>query len=344
MSAEAPIPFSQIKARPVEFIWRDRLPKGMVTVIAGRRDQGKGLCAAHIAADISKAGGNVLYSAFEDDPALMTLPRLVAAGADVKRVLNWRFQLPKDFKELKARIIANKIDLVIMDPFASHLSGGVSRGGDGVRIVTDAMSALGEQTGVTFLIIEHMIKRVGRYSDPGDAVVGGSSGLPSAARAMYLFGVDPKDPDRRLLAPAKLNVRDWPKAIAFETDVEDLDVGEIPFLVMQGEADAAAHQLFDSARAKGDAHRPPDKRTATAEWLARYLFDAKKPVKAKTVREDARQYGLTMRTLRRAADDMGVIRKPSGGGVNCTWELNPQAKKAIKVAIALEKKQKEGSK
>ena len=35
-----------VKAKKVEWYWRGRLPKGMLTLIAGRPDQGKGLVSA----------------------------------------------------------------------------------------------------------------------------------------------------------------------------------------------------------------------------------------------------------------------------------------------------------
>lgn len=326
-----PILFSQVETKSIDFLWRGRLPLGMISVIAGRRDQGKGLLAAHIAAEVSREGGNVLYSAIEDDPTRMTKPRLVAAGADLNRIVGWRFQLPRQMSELEARIVASDIRLVVMDPFASHLSGGIRRESDSVRIVTDTLSEIGEDTGCVFLIVEHMLKRVSRYTDPGDAVAGGSSGLPSAARAMFIYGQDPTDDDRRLLAPAKFNIGEWPKTLAFETDVSSSVPGAdtVPYLLPREENDIQARVLLDSSRNKRPAHRPPDKRTAAAEWLARRLYQSKAPVQAGKVAEDAVQDGLTRKTLRNAADDMGIIKNPPGGGRNCTWALPPEVRRAL---------------
>jgi hypothetical protein len=71
--------------------------------------------------------------------------------------------------------------------------------------------------------------------------------------------------------------------------------------------------------------RPPDKRAAAAEWLTTYLADAGKPVKASTITEDAKQYGMSQKTLRRAADDMGIV-KSAKGGPNVTWDLPQEVK------------------
>jgi hypothetical protein len=53
-------------------------------------------------------------------------------------------------------------------------------------------------------------------------------------------------------------------------------------------------------------------------------------------------------TIRRAADDMGIVRKPPGGGRNCTWELPAEVIKALtdaeKEARKAAKSDKKGAK
>ena len=83
---------AEVEAKEVKWIWGDRIPQGMMTIVAGRPDQGKGMFVAHVAADISRRGGNVIYSAAEDDNGMMTRPRLEAAGADLDRILLWEFR------------------------------------------------------------------------------------------------------------------------------------------------------------------------------------------------------------------------------------------------------------
>jgi hypothetical protein len=75
--------------------------------------------------------------------------------------------------------------------------------------------------------------------------------------------------------------------------------------------------------------RPPAKRAAAAEWLTTYLADAGGPVLASDVQEDAKQWNLNRKTLLRAADDMGVVKAPPGGGRNCTWELPDEVKELM---------------
>lgn len=340
-----PIKASGVEAERVSWLWRERIPKGMITVVAGRPDQGKGLFAAHVAAEVTvdatvgpnrfteqrEGGGRVLYSAAEDSHGLMTRPRLEAAGANLDNILLWRFALPRNGNELGKIVVDEGIDLIVMDPFASHLSGGISRHSDNVRQVLAPLTALIESTGTSVLIIEHALKRIAKGGDPLQAIGGSGSGLPAAARAAYVFGVDPDDEDRRILAKAKFNIGPSPKAFAFEVDVEDVEVvGDVPLLVPDQELMAFdAMRLFDTKNGPNKVGRPPDKRAAAAEWLTTYLAEVGKPVAAGTIQEDAKQYGMASKTLRRAADDMGVVKQPPGGGPKCTWDLPDEVKELM---------------
>jgi putative DNA primase/helicase len=317
---------SGVKAEVVQWRWRNRIPKGMITLVAGKPDQGKGLFAAHVAADVSNAGGNVLYSAAEDSEGLMTRPRLEAAGADLDRVHLWRFQLPRHGKELGQHVVDMEIDLIVMDPVARHLSGGVSRHSDNIGSVLKPLTDLIETTGTSVLLIEHALKRVPKSGHPLDAIGGSSSGLPAAARAAFVFGRDPEDEDRRIIAPAKFNLGEWPKAVAFELDTEELDtVGEIPYLMFEEEVVFDAMRLFQDRRQPGKRGAPNDKRAAAAEWLTTYLAE-NGATAAHTVMEDAKQWNMSRKTLERAAADMGVEKS---AGRTSKWDLPDEVKEAL---------------
>ena len=329
----APIRADRVQAAPVDFIWQDRIPRGMISLIAGKPDQGKGLFTALVAAQVSAAGERVLYSAAEDDFGRMTKPRLEAAGADLNNVLLWRFRLPMQMNELAHIVRENDIKLVVMDPINAHLGGGVSRFADNIRQVTEPLTDLVEETGCAVLIVDHTNKRVAKDSTPLDVIGGSGSGLPAAARAAYLLGVDPDDGDKRVLCKAKFNIGLHPKPLSLQLDVEDLQtVGEVPFLeVDQERPEFDWIRMFrDSKNSQGSqVGRPPDKRAAAAEWLTTYLADADEPVASGTVHEDAKQWGMSTKTLRRAADDMGVVKNPPGGGRNCTWDLPDDVKEMM---------------
>ena len=326
-----PIKASKVKSRRVDWLWEERIPRGMLSVVAGRPDQAKGLFAITVGADVTKEGGNVLHSSIEDSASIMTKPRYEAAGADLDRVDLWRFMLPAQFAELESHIATGKIDLLVIDPFSAHLGQGVSRHSDNIRQVLNPLSELLETYNCACIIIEHALKRVPAHGDPLNAIGGTGSGLPAAARMAFVFGVDPTDSDNRILACVKANIREKPKAIQFIMDTEEIGrLGPVPKLNWDDEIEFDPMRLFDGRYRHGSVvGRPPDKRKAAAEWLTAYLVAAGKPVPAAEIREDAKQYGMSKNTLYRAADDMQIVKVPKGGGPKVKWDLPDEVKKRL---------------
>jgi hypothetical protein len=335
-----PIRASKIRSRPVDWLWEERIPRAKLTILGGKRDQGKGLFCAHLAAAISNSRfkgssrarlrwGKVLYSAWEDDAEVMTKPRLEAAGANLENVELWRFMVPAMMEELAEHLVREQYDLVVMDPLAAHLSRGTSRHADNLREVLNPLTTLIEKTRTAVVVVDHVLKRVPPSGDPIDAIGGGSSGMVAAARMGFLFGRDPDDIDRRVLCCVKHNICEKPPEMAFEIDVRTLPkVGELPILIPDGECTFDPMRMLRVDR-NGRAGRPPDKRAAAAQWLTNYLYAAGVPVRATKAMEDALQFGITSKTLRNARVDIGIVISPTGGGRNATWGLPDELKKLM---------------
>jgi hypothetical protein len=321
-----PIRAYDVKPEPVDWLWKGRVPRGTLSFVAGRPDVGKGLWAVHVASEMSRAGEKVLYSAAEDAHALMTRPRLEAAGAHTKDVHLWRFRLPSQLDALFGWIEKEQYRLIIIDPVAATFERSHGRHGDAIREPLSVMQDFAENHPLrpAFLFVDHTLKRPKTNGHPLDIVGGSSSGLPAACRMGFVFGSDPGDEDSRYLACIKSNLREKPQAIRFEIEVTDTElVANVPSLVMTDEdVDFDPMRLFE--KRSGGVGRPPDKRSQAAQWLTEYLLNSGQPVQAGKILEDAKHYGMTQKTLRRAADDMEIVRNPAGGGRNCTWDLPKQ--------------------
>lgn len=335
---DEPVKAKDITPEEVDWLWRERVPRKMITVVAGPPDKGKGLCVVHIGAEVSNQKirdrvtgkarwGQVLHSAIEDSRSLMTRPRYEAAGANLNNVHLWEFAVPEMLEALEAKMMKLHIDLAVLDPFNAHLSHGASRHGDSIRKVTTPLKGIAERTGAAIIVVEHTLKRPPKDAEPLSMIGGNSSGLVAAARMAYLFGIDPDDTDGRMLCWAKGNIRDKPQAIRFELDVKPVTVvGEMPYLLYDNELDFDPSRMFgkpvDPSRVGKHGPRP-DKRAAAAEWITNQLWTVYKgkPAPAAKIIEDAKQDGMANKTLRRAAADMGIVRNPVGGGPNCTWSL-----------------------
>jgi hypothetical protein len=137
---------SDIKMQGIDWLWPGRFARGKFGLIAGLPDYGKGQIAAFIAAAVT-AGialpcgegnatqGNVIWFNAEDGMHDTVVPRLAAAGADLKRVTfvngasvdgkDKTFNLVTDLPLLRETIqeIGN-VALVIIDPVSAYLGVG----------------------------------------------------------------------------------------------------------------------------------------------------------------------------------------------------------------------------
>jgi len=286
---------------PVRWLWKDRIPEGMITVIGGRPGGAKSLFATRLAKDISKKG-NVYLSCAEDSQKHMIGPRLTAHGANRRKIIvpDDDLHFPDDFDAFAKKVRVNKIKLAIFDPVNVHLSDGVSRYNDSIRKATSPLKKLCSDTGLSVVFIDHVLKNVPRNSHPLAAIGGASSGLAAAARMVYIIGRDPEDKDRILMCNIKSNLRDEPEPFEFNLDEEDVEnFGPMSILIDQGEASGYdVMNLLSRPGRGGKLGRPPTKREAALEFLIEYLSAAPKhEARSTDVIEDAKQYGVTKRTL-----------------------------------------------
>jgi AAA domain len=323
-----------IKPRPVTWLYADRIPLGMLTVVAGPANVGKGLFASHLSAEVSKAGGVVLYSAIEDDEEQMIRPRLEAVGANLNKVWLHRLHFPDDLEPLAEYVAAKGVKLVILDPWSAHLGRGVSRFSDAIRDVTTPLSKIAETYGCSIVIMEHTIKRVSRTAFPLSAIGGSGSGLTAACRMGFIFGTDPDNEERKVLACVKHNIRPKADAMIFDVNVETLPiVGDIAWLDYDGEEVFDPMRLLvlpkDDSGSRGKPGRAPEKRARASEWLTLYLYQAGGPVRASNVMQDAKDADISAKTLRNASQECKIEKHPPGGGRNCTWDIPAATRKAI---------------
>lgn len=310
---------SDVNPQAVRWLWRERIPMGMMTLVAGRPGGGKSAFLTHLAATVSHQHG-VILSNLEDPKREVVRPRLQAADANLTRIHLRTLRLPNDLGlpgavgSLEREIEELGVKLVVMDPIAAHLQRGVSRFNDSIRTVTNRLESIGERTGCAFVFADHVVKHFAAKSHPLLAIGGGGSGLAAAVRMAYLIGKDPDDDERVLLCPVKSNLRDNPPALAFLPDARtfvgtDGREGTAGLLLPREECEFDARRLLSVPTDERKRGRPPEKRAEAARWLTNYLFVADEHEAPMTqIEEDARQYAITLKTLKRAATDMGVIK------------------------------------
>jgi AAA domain len=268
---------------------------------------------------------SVVMLTAEDSLAHIVRPRLEAANADIERVhfgsidrdgIETSILLPEDVGELGRLVYKKQAKLVVIDPLMAHLSGAVDSWKDQkVRQALAPLHRMAEETGAAVLVVAHLNK--GQSNDPLQRL-GGSIGIPAAARSVLLLGRDPDEPgdDRRVLAQAKSNVGPLAPSLAFVIEQVGLERSRIEAARIT-EVGTSPHWAADLL-----ALERPLRGARIAEavaFLERELIEGPKP--ARELSERARQLEIAEQTLKRARSQLGVESRKSDFGGGWTWSL-----------------------
>ncbi len=327
------VTLSNVKPERVEWLWNGRIPARKVTVVDGDPSTGKSTLTVDIAARVSagrdwpdgqpgSALGGVLLLSAEDGLADTIVPRLHAAGANLGNVHALTEvpnpedpgrmvppSLPADIPVIRDLIRRNGIRLVIIDVFMAYLSGRVDSHRDqDVRAVLHLLGAVAEETGAAIILIRHLNKTSG-----GSALYrgGGSIGIIGAARAAFLVARDPDDPDRRILAPTKMNIAAEPPALAYR--LESVPEFGCARVVWEPEpVDLDANALLRAPESTDER----SELDAAVDWLRHYLESCGATDRSATVKAAGKDAGFSERTIQRARQrlDLEVETRIEPGG------------------------------
>jgi RecA-family ATPase len=307
---------SEVEPEQVSWLWPARIPKGKLTVLDGDPGLGKSATTVDIAARLSsglgmpdgspcEAAGVVVCSA-EDGLADTVRPRLDAAGGDPERVVSLAtipdeeglerpISVPEDVPAIRRAIERVDAGLVIIDPIMAFLSGGTDSYRDqDVRRTLAALSALAEETGAAVVIVRHLNKSGGKNPIYRG---GGSIGIIGAARSGMLVAKHPEDEDLRVLSMAKSNLAAPAPSLIFTLGEAENGAVQVAWL---GETDLTAAELLG---APSDEQQPSAVEEA-GEFLRTLLADG--PVAQREVQSAAREAGISMATIKRAKEELGV--------------------------------------
>jgi putative DNA primase/helicase len=328
---------ADITPRRIDFLWPGRLARGKHTAFAGEPGDGKSQLSIYVAATISRGGewpcgegrvpvGNVLIFNAEDGAEDTIVPRLIAAGADLKRVHIVSAVLQEDGKghrtfslqgdlallESKIREIGD-LALVIIDPISSYMGKIDSHKNSEVRGALEPVSEMAERMKIAILSITHFSKTGSGSTNKALHRFIGSIAFVGAPRAAFAVIEDVDNEGRILVLHAKNNMAAKPQGLAYrllQTIVPDNIVAsyvhweDMPVAISANEAlEAAENTERQGAREKAE------------EFLQERLAGG--PVSQKEVKADAEGAGLAWATVRRAKDRLGI--RPEKDGMDGGW-------------------------
>lgn len=306
------------------------VPAGMVTLLVGDPGLGKSMLTTAYAAQVARQGA-VLFLTAEDSISATCRPRLEAVQANLDRIgwvmlrrdgIEEGLVLPDDIAELDRLVGEHEARLVVVDPLTAHLSEMVNSWRDqSVRLALAPLHHLAQRQGCAVLAVLHLNK-----AGAGTPLhrIGGSIGIPAAARSALLLARDPDDPDgdqgrRRVLAHIKSNVGPLRPSLRYQLEPVLLPADGEPEvqtarLALVGECEHTGEDLL-----KRPDNEERSERDEASTFLREELRDGPRPTK--DVVQAARDAGISQRTLERAKADLGVSSRKAGFGRGWEWHL-----------------------
>ncbi|MBP0635522.1 AAA family ATPase [Cupriavidus sp. AcVe19-6a] len=320
-----------ITMESIEWLWKDHLAHGKLSILAGDAGTGKTTLALSIAAYLScgrqwpdgapmtEPGTIVMWSG-EDDIADTLLPRYVAMYGDRSRMCfvgaardadghHRPFDPASDLPLLAEAIsqIPGRVSLLIIDPVVSAVAGDMHKSND-VRRALQPLVDLASSTGVAVIGVTHFTKN-SRGSSPLHRV-NGSQAFGAVARVVLVAGKE-EDTGRRILARAKSNIGTDTGGMAYSIEQTEAAPGIPASFIRWGEQlEGSARELLGVIETDDD----PEERGALTEaktFLADLLADG--PMAQREVMKNARGAGHSQRTIERAKAHLGVQAKRLDG-------------------------------
>lgn len=335
------VPFSQIRMKAIQWLWRGYLPKGKMILFAGPGGVGKSTVACNFAGIVStgaswpdgsrcEVAGNVLIWSSEDDPHDTLAPRLWAAGANLERChfiqgpkdengVGRSFDPATDMDQLRKTVTAiNGVSLLIIDPLVNAVKGDMNKAND-VRRSLQPIVDFASETNCAVLGISHFGKNTqGRNS--AERILG-STAFKDFARTALVAVQHPETGDCAF-ARAKTNLAANTGGFSYrmeqlhlQLDHEHAEVCRVVWReALEGSARAILARFEDGDKEDGA------KLSTAKQFLLTSL--AHGAVSSKELLDHAREeYNISNNTLRQAKDELGVKAEKLGYGGSWMWSM-----------------------
>lgn len=325
----------------MRWLWDTRIALGTLCLVGGRENIGKSLLTYTLASQLTRGTlpgvylglpKSVIIAAAEDSWEHTIVPRLMAAGADLRFVFRIdviaangsesMLQLPVDILELQRVISESGAALVMLDPLLSRVAADLDTHKDSdVRIALEPVVRLADITGAAVIGLIHVNKSTS--TDPLTMLMG-SRAFAAVARSVLFVLTDPDDSAKRMMGQAKNNLGrgDLP-TLSFHIQtvkVADSPEGDITTAKVEWLGDSSRTLADAIIASSGNGHEQTAVAEA-AEWLSDYLSAAGGPIESVKVKRAAQQAGHSVMSTQRARIKLGTVVSSVGFPKRTFWTL-----------------------
>jgi AAA domain len=336
---------ASFETRKIKWLWPRRVPLGKLTLFVGVPGGGKSLAAGDVAAKLS-TGRNwfdaenlfqpseTLMLVGEDDIEDTTIPRLQAAGADLKKIHFLKsviteegngktaeereFQFDKDLAQIEEFLQTHsKVRLIVVDPVSNYMGSAKMNSEQEVRSVLIPLKNLAERMNVALIGIMHLNKKT-----ETDAInrVGGAMAFVGVARMAYLFQEANEQQkengylqDQHFMVLLKGNITKKSDGLVYEIAARPVNIEGSPEFMPYIKFTSTTTKSADGVlQPKSDTTgRPPSEITKAKEWLKDFLKEGRQL--SSDVKKSGKELAnLTSTTLDRAKVELGVMAEQDG--------------------------------
>ena len=331
---------SDISPQIVRWLWPSHIQIGAVNLIAGPEGKGKSLVAVDIAARTSTGAawpdgspcekGRVLYCSAEEDIEAVVIPRLIAAGADLKQIeivdglgsscdegkvisdIDLKRCLPAVLRKLKDISNGEPYKLCVWDTFQSCALTSDHKSNTEQKAIVQPLQAIANELKVAMVCVEHH-NRVGiGKGNPDAAILGG--GLTRTARVIWHVIEDPESPEHmRLFIPGKMNNCSKAEDLGWRFTFSDVDLCieeryvKLPQIKWLEAAGLTIHEVQDRVNGRDDGSSQKDgsdEFQRACAWLKEFLTE---PRLQADVKAGWKSEMLSERTVRRAKAHLLIV-------------------------------------
>ncbi len=338
--------FDDIEERETNWLWKNRVITGGLTIITGPVGNTKSLLTIDLATRVSLGSkhpdgsgncphGEVLMFGHEDAPNEIIKPRLVAAGADCSHIYFVHGvvgDITKDEAEDAQRLrLENEIEVVrqtlrqmtnvkmlVFDPLPEFVGGDHNSAAE-VRSALMPLAKVAQEFNIAVVAICHQNKKQGLSAVQ---TIAGSGGFTQVARTVLCVINDPDDDDKtftrqRLMVVAKSNYGGMGEAQGYRLADRGNDRVAIEWLpdIM----DIDAEDVIKRSRMQEDCRHKTDKRDVAVDDLRRMLSAGSMPAKA--ANDQMLKLGHSARQVRNAGDELAIDRKKGAPKEGWIWSL-----------------------